>query len=170
MYPSTEEKAESRRILQSLGWDPARPTFGIHLGAGKKQNRWPCEHFVALAALMSRQGYQVVVMWGPRESDLAETFRSFDQTNALYVNPIPLRLLGGLFQQLTAVVVNDTGMLHLAASCGTPLVALFGPTPPEEWCPIGSQFLWVRGPENKTSEISVDSVWAKLLTLLKPKD
>jgi ADP-heptose:LPS heptosyltransferase len=109
-------------------------------------------------------------MWGPREGDLAEKFRSFDCSNVFYVNPIPLRLLGGMFQQMTAVVVNDTGMLHLAAACGTPLVALFGPTPPEEWCPIGPQFLWVRGPGNQTAEISVESVWVKLSNLLKLGD
>lgn len=167
MYPSAGKKTESRRILQNLGWDPSRPSVGMHLGAGKKENRWPCERFADLAAQLSRQGVQVVVMWGPRESDLADKFRSFDRSNAIYVEPIPLRLLGGLFQQLTAVVVNDTGILHLAAACGTPLIALFGPTPPEEWCPIGPKFLWVRGPENQTAGISVESVWAKLTDLLK---
>jgi ADP-heptose:LPS heptosyltransferase len=32
---------------------------------------------------------------------------------------------------------NDSGITHLAAAVGTPVLALFGPTDPEVWAPRG---------------------------------
>ena len=34
-------------------------------------------------------------------------------------------------------VGNDSGITHLAAAVGTPVLALFGPTDPEIWAPRG---------------------------------
>jgi ADP-heptose:LPS heptosyltransferase len=34
-------------------------------------------------------------------------------------------------------VGNDSGISHLAAAVGTPVVALFGPTDPRVWAPRG---------------------------------
>ncbi len=37
----------------------------------------------------------------------------------------------------TAVVGNDSGLCHLAAACGAPVVVLFGPTDPSHCAPWG---------------------------------
>ena len=36
---------------------------------------------------------------------------------------------------------NDSGIAHLAAAVGTPVIALFGPTDPDVWAPRGSRVL-----------------------------
>jgi ADP-heptose:LPS heptosyltransferase len=57
--------------------------------------------------------------------------------------PIPilkqddLNILAAVLAQATLFVGNDSGVTHLAASVGTPTVALFGPTDPGRWAPIG---------------------------------
>jgi ADP-heptose:LPS heptosyltransferase len=33
---------------------------------------------------------------------------------------------------------NDSGITHLAAAVGTPVLALFGPTDPDVWAPRGA--------------------------------
>ena len=37
-----------------------------------------------------------------------------------------------------AWIGNDTGTTHLAAAAGAPVIALFGPTDPAQWCPPGA--------------------------------
>jgi len=57
---------------------------------------------------------------------------------------------------VTAFVGNDSGITHLAAYLGCPTIALFGPTDPRVWGPIGrrSRVLW----KSKLEDISVDDV------------
>lgn len=47
--------------------------------------------------------------------------------------------LPGLLEAADCVVSNDSGPMHLAAALGRPLVALFGPTSPEQFGPYPRQ-------------------------------
>jgi ADP-heptose:LPS heptosyltransferase len=51
---------------------------------------------------------------------------------------------------------NDSGITHIAAYWGCPTVALFGPTDPRKWGPIGrrSRVIW----KTRLEDISVDEV------------
>ena len=50
---------------------------------------------------------------------------------------------------------NDSGITHLAAAAGVPVVAVFGPTDPEIWAPRGERVQVLRG---ALGEITVDQV------------
>ncbi len=50
---------------------------------------------------------------------------------------------------------NDSGITHLAAAVGTPVVAIFGPTDPEIWAPRGAPVRIVHG---KLEKIDIDEV------------
>jgi heptosyltransferase III len=52
-------------------------------------------------------------------------------------------------------VGNDSGITHLAAAVGTPVVAIFGPSDPAIWAPRGERVSVVSG---KLEEITVDEV------------
>ena len=43
-----------------------------------------------------------------------------------------------------AVLANDSGLAHLAAACGVPVVAVFGPTIPRHTAPRGPQVTVLR--------------------------
>jgi heptosyltransferase-3 len=76
--------------------------------------------------------------------------------------PQNLTLLGlsQVLRRCRSYIGNDSGITHLAAYLGCPTIALFGPTDPRVWGPIGrrSRVIWQR----KLEDISVDEV---LLTL-----
>jgi ADP-heptose:LPS heptosyltransferase len=57
----------------------------------------------------------------------------------------------------TAVVCNDTGPGHLAGIIGTPTIALFGPTDPARWKPLGPHVQTLRA--QSLDAISVESVY-----------
>lgn len=73
---------------------------------------------------------------------------------------LTLAQVAGLSKRCRAYVGNDSGITHLASYLGCPTIALFGPTDPRTWGPIGRRcrIIW----KAKLEDISVDEV---LLTL-----
>ena len=55
------------------------------------------------------------------------------------VQNLHLRRVAALLSQCELYVGNDSGLMHLAAAVGTPVVILFGPTAPHLYLPG-----WVR--------------------------
>jgi ADP-heptose:LPS heptosyltransferase len=62
-------------------------------------------------------------------------------------------------------VGNDSGVSHLAAAAGAPTLALFGPTTPEVWSPLGPRVATLRAPKGAMTEISVEEVVAEAARL-----
>lgn len=95
--------------------------------------------------------------------------------------------LAAILRGAAAVVAVNTGVMHLAALLGAPLLALHGPTSRRRWGPVGtrsialappagtqSEFLhlgfeYPKGPVNCMERIAVDEVFAALRTLLLPE-
>jgi len=146
---------------------PGKTVVGLHVGANKPPNRWPVEKFAELAnRIHERLGANVLLFWGPREADLAERFMRHVSFEPVRIPPSSLRKLAVYFSLCDAAVCNDTGIMHLCAAVGTSLVALFGPTDPKHWKPIGGQITAVRGSENKTENIRVSDVYRRVRALL----
>ena len=60
---------------------------------------------------------------------------------------------------------NDSGISHLAAAFGAPVVALFGPTDPAVWRPIGPGVRALRSPTGRMQDLGVEDVSAACLAL-----
>jgi ADP-heptose:LPS heptosyltransferase len=150
--------------------EPDGPVIGLHVGANKPENRWPPEKFAELAGVIRRRlGANVLLLWGPRESDLADRFMRRVSFEPVRLPPSSLMNLAAAFSLCDASVCNDTGIMHLCAAVGTPLVALFGPIDPEHWKPAGASTVAVRGPGGKTEAIQVQDVMRELEGLMKRK-
>jgi ADP-heptose:LPS heptosyltransferase len=117
----------------------------IHPFSGSPRKNWPLERFRELAARLEH------VEWcaGP-EDDFACAVRIDD-----------LYKLGCWLAGARVYIGNDSGIAHLAAAVGTPVVALFGPTDPRVWAPPGSNVRVIARPT--MAEISVDEVLAQVL-------
>lgn len=66
--------------------------------------------------------------------------------------------LAGLLQETRLVISNDTGTMHLAGILNTPVIALFGPTNPKEYGPLGDTHKLIVSESGEMSGISVDQV------------
>ncbi len=159
------EKAQE--ILENLGLRDESLLIGMHVGAGKMFNRWPIIRFAELAQkLHDEYDAQIILFWGPKEQDLADQFQNYVQFQPMLVEPTSLKELAAFFALCDAMVCNDTGVMHLAAAAGVPLVAIFGPTDPAEWKPLGDEFIALRGKRDKTDSVRVRHVLEALGTLL----
>jgi heptosyltransferase-1 len=116
---------------QILGLTAAAPFALLNPGAAWPNKRWPVDRFGALAQSMrQRFGLRSTVLWGPDEATLAASVvRASDGAAAMAPQTTMVEMLA-LARAARIVVSGDTGPLHLAAAAGTPVVGLFGPTPP----------------------------------------
>lgn len=121
----------------------------LNAGAAWENKRWPPARFGALAAaIAARHGLPSVVAWGPGEESRAAAVVAASDGHAFASPPTALHDVLALARAAKLCVSGDTGPLHLAASVGTPLVALFGPTRPERNGPFRAADVSVsRAPE-----------------------
>lgn len=125
-----EHREEARAFLDSNSGGP--PWFAFHCGSFPTMlaKRWPVENFAALGDRISQGwGGRVIIVGGEDESDLAREISGRMQNPPLVATG-RLSILGtaALLQNCRLMVSNDSGLMHLAAAVGTPVVGLFGPT------------------------------------------
>jgi len=119
----------------------------IHPFAGSPKKCWPLERYRALA---TRLEAHCPVKWctGPEEP-LEQALRIDD-----------LYELACWLATARVYIGNDSGITHLAAAVGTPVVALFGPTDPRIWAPRGEHVRVIWKPA--LADITVDEVVAAI--------
>ncbi|MEO8369243.1 MAG: glycosyltransferase family 9 protein [Candidatus Solibacter sp.] len=97
----------------------------IHPFSGSPRKNWPLENFQALATKLEAE---MPVRWcaGDDDPPLPGAVRIPD-----------LYDLACWLAKARLYIGNDSGITHLAAAVGTPVLAFFGPTDPEVWAPRG---------------------------------
>ncbi len=152
-------KARARAILGE-GGIPSGRYLVLQPGSGAPRKNWPAGRFRELARLARcEMGLAVAVVLGPaeldRDPDRASEFASVADT---VLESPQLPVLAGLLAGAAAYVGNDSGVSHLAAACGAPTVAVFGPTEPAAWAPRGPHVRMIRDPSCDLGSVQVASV------------
>jgi len=118
------------RSEHALGAEPLIALMpGAEYGPAK---RWPAQSFAELAAALASAGRSVLLLGSAKERELGEEIR------ALAASPRVRNLCGAtalgdvvdLLAWAAAAVSNDSGLLHVAAAAGTPVVAIYGSSSP----------------------------------------
>lgn len=158
---------------------PPGPVYvGLCPGAAGAYKVWPLERFIALGQRVTARGWQPVFMIGPNEQDMVPPLRAqlpkaifpeLDRTDPYSEIKGPALALA-LGQRLTVGVANCTGIGHLLAVVGTPLVSLFGPTDPARFLPWVEPIRAIRaqdfGGGEAMAAIPVDAVEAAVADLV----
>lgn len=76
-----------------------------------------------------------------------------------------LRDVSRLLQGCRGYVGNDSGITHLAAYLGCPTVALFGPTDPHVWGPVGLRVRVLR--KTPFGDITPEEVHTSIISVQK---
>ncbi len=159
IHITDDEKKKIRSEYKHIYIKGDGPIIGLHVGANKVENRWPIDCFCELAEhLNDTYRCSIVIFWGPKEEILGRQFLNQVTLNPDWVEPSSLRRQAVHFALCDLVICNDTGIMHLCASVGTPLVAIFGPTDPEYWKPIGNKFIAVRSRDAKMQNVKIQMV------------
>jgi ADP-heptose:LPS heptosyltransferase len=129
-----DELGEAATLLSWLGL--RRPVF-VHPGAGADWKRWPADRFAALVRALLGRGEEVALVEGPADAAAVSGVRAALGAYVPVLRNLPVRSLAAVLSQGSAFVGNDSGVTHLAAAAGMRTIALFGPTDPVSWAPLG---------------------------------
>lgn len=116
----------------------------LNPGGGWPTKLWPAERFGQVAdELLAAYGIRSFITYGPGEEGLAETVASSARAGSARPIASTLKQFVALARRAELFVGGDTGPLHLAAACATPIVGLYGPTSPERNGPFDPRDLTV---------------------------
>lgn len=146
LVPPPEAQACVTSLLERAR--PADRLIGVHPSAGRRIKQWPPEALAAVATTLARAERAAVVVTGtPADRPIADAFLSALGPGIPVVDltgRLDLVQLAAALQRLDLFLGCDSGPMHLAAAVGTPVVAVFGPSDPARWGPLGGRAHAVR--------------------------
>jgi ADP-heptose:LPS heptosyltransferase len=153
-----DELARGKSLLRKVSHGAPR-VIVYHPGAGKLPNRWPAPLFARLADELSVSvPAATVITSGLMDDDPVRAMTGALYTPSEVIKNQPIRDVASAIRFAELVVSNDTGIMHVAAAVGTPVLSLFGPTDPGEWAPIGERHRYIRGEDQDIGKIPFDVV------------
>ena len=123
----------------------------IHPGPLTAYKRWPLGYWQKLITHIVNRGFQVVLSASPAKQDLQ---LNHDILSLLELNvrqkvidtagKLSIPQAGSLLRAASLYIGVDTSITHLAAACNTPIITLFGATPPTNFGPWPNGFIGVQ--------------------------
>jgi heptosyltransferase-3 len=120
---------------RSPRYDPSK--IIIHPGSGSRKKCWPISNFINVASSLKADGKRPEYILGPAEYDLHDILVQSNRGAERVHRLDNLKDLTELLKTGNGFIGNDSGVSHLAAFMGLPTVAVFGPSDPETWKPMG---------------------------------
>jgi len=156
----------------ALGYTPqGAPDFGLdraQFGGGgeryavllhataRPSKQWPEQDWIALGRALAARGLDLVLPWGTADEQARSRRIAAALPRARVPERQPLDAVARLLAGAEFVIGVDTGLLHLAAALGVPLVAIFAGSKPGLTGPVGNGPIHVLGAEGAPP--SVDEV------------
>ena len=147
LYLLDRDRDVAAMFLKGHDIDPEAFLVGIHPGSGSHAKTWPVERFLDLAhSFVEAYGAEVFFVIGPAEEKIREKLQqlTLGSKRPVVLDDLPLPHLGAILERCRVFVGNDSGISHLAAAIGLPVVAIFGPTDPVRWAPVGREVSLIR--------------------------
>ena len=138
---SSLSKFELTKELKILAISP-----GAEFGEAKQ---WPSEYYAELMNAVLQQGWQVWIFGSAKDREVAELIvaqvpEKFRNRVKILAGQTSLAEAVDLMAQANVVISNDSGLMHIAAALGRPLVAVYGSTSPDFTPPLAQQMEVVR--------------------------
>ena len=160
-YPSLKTDKENLDLLRvNFKIDLTSPLIclcpGAEFGPAK---RWPTKYYSKVANEYLKKNWQVILLGSMNDVCIGKEIKSNINKESGFFNLIGQTKLVDTIDILSSanlVLTNDSGLMHIAASVDTPLVALYGPTSPEFTPPLSNKVKVIKNNEGFTKLRSGD--------------
>jgi heptosyltransferase-1 len=121
-------------------------------GTARPEKEWPVANWIALARSLQQSGRPLILPWG-NEAERTRALHIADAAGTRVADHLTLEEIPRLIAGAEFVVGGDTGLVHLAAALGVPLVAIFSGSEPGLTRPLGSGPIKVVGTKGKAPAV-----------------
>jgi len=138
-----EEEARVERLLEKVGRD-----FAVFfVGSRWESKQWfPDRTARSAAEVQRRYGLEIMLVGGKEDIPFARDVENLRPSSVVNrVGQTSLREAVGILSRARVSVGPDTGLMHLSAAMGTPVVSLWGATSPTRTGPYGYEDLVIQG-------------------------
>jgi ADP-heptose:LPS heptosyltransferase len=135
-----ERQMWAREFLAARGFQKSDFVVAIHPGARSVLRQWGEANFVDLAKRLESE-FPIKLVWFRDPTQNGVTNGSDSALS------LPLEQFMAVLGECRMFICNDSGPMHIATSLGTPVVAIFGPTEPTWFGPLGKGHSVVIRPE-----------------------
>ncbi|UVW30359.1 lipopolysaccharide heptosyltransferase II [Massilia sp. H6] len=153
---------------------------GAEFGPAK---RWPASYFAELAQtiLANRPDAQILLLGSPKDRAVCDEITALVAGAHNLAGSTTLSEAIALIARAAVVVTNDSGLMHIGAALGRPVVAIYGPTDPRHTPPLSrlASVLWLHiecspcqqrecplGHQNCMKQLLPGDVWQPLQPML----
>ena len=131
---TVEDERYGEEFLGLHGIGPGTTLFGFHTYSSTFKNMhrkcWHRERFVELVRCLGKTHPEAhfLLFSGPSDEEVNRYILQHVRDRVLLVQESNLRCALAVLKHCGVFISNDSGIMHLAAALGVPVVALFGPT------------------------------------------
>ncbi len=127
--------------LPSLFREPAVVPIAVHPGSGNRKKNWSVRGFSeTILWLKNELGFEPVLITGEADAEPRQRLREeLGDEFPIEFHQLPLQRLAAILKSCRLYIGNDSGVSHLVAALGTPVLAFFGPTSAAVWRPLGER-------------------------------
>lgn len=159
-WTAPEDRARAAALLPA-----GRPLVGLGPTANWPDKVWPPDRFASLHRALENgplKGALPVIFAGPGNAEraMAEPLLSRLPEAIDLVGELSVPEVAACLALCALFVGNDSGLMHLAASAGTPTLGLFGPTPAHEYSPSGPRAAAALSRSKRMDDLSVETALA----------
>lgn len=148
LSPDDQRYGEEFSARHNLGAETMLFGFHTYSSTFKNMHRkcWDKENFAALIARLGQKypAARFLLFSGPSDDAINRFIIEKADGRVLLVSEPNLRHALAVLRRCRLFVSNDSGLMHLAAALGVPVVALFGPTDWQRLYPWTKQHVIVR--------------------------
>jgi heptosyltransferase III len=131
--------------LQQRGLERGQSYIVCHPGSGSSHKCVAPDTMALVIQGLSEQECSPVIVGGPADQAAVLGLVARITDRLPVIQGQSLSTIAGVLAGARLFVGHDSGLTHLAAALGVPTVAIFGPTDPMQWAPLGAHVSVITG-------------------------
>lgn len=147
IYIDEDSKSRIENVLQDNGVKHADILIGVSPGSRSHLKQWRREGFIdVIKSILKDPQYKVILIGDANEAGLSKEIAGAVKQPGLIdlTGKTDLSELFALIEKFNLLLTCDSASMHIASDLGVKVVAIFGPTDPEEYGPMGDKDIVIR--------------------------